>query len=141
MCDVRRGELVGPKCDVWALGVSLFKMTRLRDLFGVAGEERLAILNFEPHAKLPRPSADAAVYAALGPDPWTTSRSGQPDAALPRPNMHLTRVRTPRRGTKQSGDGDPLEAMLNELTRLCLTKEVARRPSAAELLQVMLPPP
>ena len=60
MCDVRRGELVGPKCDVWALGVSLFKMTRLRDLFGVAGEERLAILNFEPHAKLPRP-ADAAV--------------------------------------------------------------------------------
>ena len=66
MCDVRRGELVGPKCDVWALGVSLFKMTRLRDLFGVAGEERLAILNFEPHAKLPRPSADAAAVCRLG---------------------------------------------------------------------------
>ena len=57
MCDVRRGEPVGVKVDVWALGVSLYKMLHLKDLFGVAGEEKLAILNFRPDQKLPLPSA------------------------------------------------------------------------------------
>ena len=38
MCDLRRGDELGPKVDVWALGVTLFKMLHLKDLFGVAGE-------------------------------------------------------------------------------------------------------
>ena len=65
MCDPRRGETIGIAADVWALGVSLYKMLYLRDLFGTAGEERLAILNFEPERKLAqatrpaRPPADA----------------------------------------------------------------------------------
>ena len=33
---------------------------------------------------------------------------------------------------------DPLQSLLLELTRLCLRHEVARRPSAAELLQFVL---
>jgi hypothetical protein len=52
MCDLRRGETVGIAADVWALGVSLYKLLFLRDLFGAAGEERLGILNFDPAKKL-----------------------------------------------------------------------------------------
>ena len=58
----------------------------------IPGEERLAILNFNPEQKLPLPEAVA----------------------------------------------DPLQSLLLELTRLCLRHEVARRPSAAELLQFVL---
>ena len=65
MCDVRRGEPVGPKMDVWALGVSLYKMLHLKDLFGVAGEERLAVLNFRPEKTLPPPSAAEGPLQAL----------------------------------------------------------------------------
>ena len=65
MCDVRRGEPVGPKVDVWALGVSLYKMLHLKDLFGVAGEERLAVLNFRPEQTLPPPSAAEVPLQAL----------------------------------------------------------------------------
>lgn len=36
-----------------------------------------------------------------------------------------------------SDPGDPLQALLHELTRLCLTPDVARRPTAAELLQLV----
>ena len=73
MCDVRRGEPVGVKVDVWALGVSLYKMLHLQDLFGVAGEEKLAILNFRPDLKLPLPSASEdplqAMRHQLNPEP------------------------------------------------------------------------
>mmetsp|Transcript_24478 Transcript_24478/g.74701 ORF Transcript_24478/g.74701 Transcript_24478/m.74701 type:complete len:829 (+) Transcript_24478:487-2973(+) len=57
MNDLRSIEEVGPKVDVWALGVSLFKLVFLRDLFGMAGEERLGVLNFDPDARLNRTSA------------------------------------------------------------------------------------
>ena len=57
MCDLRRGETIGPAADVWALGVCLYKLLYLRDLFGVAGEERLGVLNLDPAKKL----ADAAL--------------------------------------------------------------------------------
>jgi hypothetical protein len=43
MCDLRAAETVGPKADVWALGVSLYKLVFLRDLFGMQGEERLGV--------------------------------------------------------------------------------------------------
>ena len=33
--------------DVWALGVCLYKILFLQDLFGVPGEEKLAVLNFD----------------------------------------------------------------------------------------------
>ena len=52
MCDVRRGETIGVGVDVWALGVSLYKLLFLRDLFGVPGEERLGSLNFDPTKRL-----------------------------------------------------------------------------------------
>eukprot|EP00965_Chrysotila_dentata_P039875 1324633-Pleurochrysis_carterae.AAC.1 len=47
MCDLYAGLPICEAVDVWALGVCLYKMIFLRDLFGVAGEERLAILNFD----------------------------------------------------------------------------------------------
>ena len=52
MCDLRRGEHVGVAVDVWALGVSLYKLLFLQDLFGTPGEERLGTLNFDPNKKL-----------------------------------------------------------------------------------------
>ena len=52
MNDLRRGETVGVGVDVWALGVSLYKLLFMRDLFGTPGEERLGILNFDPAKKL-----------------------------------------------------------------------------------------
>ena len=42
MCDLRRGQTVGVAADVWALGVTLYKLLYLRDLFGTPGEERRA---------------------------------------------------------------------------------------------------
>ena len=89
MCDVRRGEPVGPKVDVWALGVSLYKMLHLKDLFGVAGEERLAVLNFRPEQTLPPPSAaEAPLQARCGthappPSPRPRARASSPNFRCP----------------------------------------------------------
>lgn len=70
MCDVRRGEPVGIAADVWALGITLYKLLFLRDLFGVPGEERLGSLNFDPTKRL---SATALVN--LGARPGTAGDS------------------------------------------------------------------
>ena len=68
-CDVRRGEIIGVGVDVWALGVSLYKLLFLRDLCGTPGEERLASLNFDPAKRLeasalPRMPPDSAASSA-----------------------------------------------------------------------------
>ena len=51
MCDLRRGVCCGVAVDVWALGVALYKMLFLRDLFGIAGEARSALP--PPHSPPP----------------------------------------------------------------------------------------
>ena len=66
MCDLRRGEPVGVAADVWALGVSLYKLLFLQDLFGTPGEERLGILNFDPSKRL-----SPAALSSLGATPGT----------------------------------------------------------------------
>ena len=71
MCDLRRGETISIGVDVWALGVSLYKLLFLRDLFGTPGEERLGTLNFNPDKQLAEkalptmPSKSAASSEAL----------------------------------------------------------------------------
>ena len=73
MCDLRRGHSVGPQVDIWALGVTLYKMVFLRDLFP-PGEEKLGCLNFDPKraldtqtvlSKLPHPHLPTPVLDFL----------------------------------------------------------------------------
>lgn len=100
MCDLRRGETLGVAVDVWALGVSLYKLLFLRDLFGTPGEERLGILNFDPSRKLraqvlpPTPPEAAAREEAL----LDLLRACLTPSAARRPSVQalLQRLRTAR---------------------------------------------
>ena len=100
MCDLRRGETIGIGVDVWALGVSLYKLLFLRDLFGTPGEERLGTLNFDPAKKLAShaiptmPPESAASSEAL----LNLLRACLTPSAAQRPSVHalLQRLRSSR---------------------------------------------
>lgn len=122
-----------PRAQVWALGVSLYKCLFLRDLFGTAGEEKLAILNFDPAKKL----ADEVRAPRRA---WRRSRrarrrlSWAPRAlTLPlcMPSVHAQVL--PRR---RAPSDDGLDLMY-ELLRGCLTPLASRRPPVVSLLQTL----
>lgn len=63
MCDPRRGEAISIAVDVWALGVALYKVLFLCDLFGTVGEERLALGLRACHDASPLPPSQGSCSA------------------------------------------------------------------------------
>ena len=51
MCDLYTGEPLDQRVDIWAVGVTLYKLLFLRDLLP-PGEEKLGILNFDRATRL-----------------------------------------------------------------------------------------
>ena len=125
MCDLRRGEPVGVAADVWALGVSLYKLLFLQDLFGTPGEERLGILNFDPSKRL-----SPAALSSLGATPGT---AGANELLLELLRMCLTPSTTARPPV-----ASVLQWLSSRSSRTMAARRTPRRVGRGSTLQVCL---